>query len=1349
VTRRSAPSRLDWLGLLDISGPFLSPPVIDRVFPQGLDVLDTDHAAKLRLAREDWAESQVGPDPDPLVHDEWVGLVLGETLGFTPEVVMDAGAIPATLAMEVPEYDTVVRPDLVVAEPAGDGEQQRTRLLIHVYPLRQDLEAGIEGSAWAAAPSTRMTQLCRAAGVRLGLVTNGERRMLVDAPAGETSAYVSWYSSLWTQEPDTLRAFRSLLHARRFFGVDESETLERMLVDSASYQAEVTEQLGAQVRRAIEVLVRALDRSDVDTGRELLAGVGESELYEAAITVMMRLVFLFFAEESGLLLLGDEMYDQYYSASMLRGQLREEADKVGVEVLERRQDAWSRLLATFRGIFAGVDHESLHLPAYGGSLFDPDRFPFLEGREPGTTWMDAEATPLPIDNRTVLLLLDALQVLQTGGRGGEARRLSFRALDIEQIGHVYESLLDHVAVRASSPILGLVGPRGAEPEVSLDDLDALRERGEPALVEFLADKTKKSRSTLNRALGRQADPDVVARQRVACGDDEQLLARVLPHHAIVRDDPWGDPVVVQAGSIFVTAGPERRGTGTYYTPRALAEEVVTHALEPLVYRGPADGKPRDEWELKPPLDLLELKICDFAMGSGAFLVQVCRWLGERLVESWQRAGANETLITPEGVPATGNPSETIVPAGSEERRVLARRLIADRCLYGVDVNTLAVEMAKLSLWLITLAKGRPFSFLDHALKCGDSLLGVHDLNQMRHFHVDPDRGRELHSTLFDPTRPIEPAIEEALRLRRELESFTVLDVRDARHKAALHQAAEAAVERLRMVGDLLIGTAVSTAERGKADLEAKLSRLADRLSAGIEGGGGSADPDLLREARVMLNEGKPESQAPRRPLHWPLEFPEVFLRDRPGFDAIVGNPPFRGGKKITGTLGVDYRAFLVLHVAEGLKGNADLVAYFYLRADTLARKDGVVGLLATNTISQGDTRAVGLEQLASRGWSIVKAWKSRLWPGDASIQIAEVWLWLGEWHGPAVLDDIQVRQITPSLDARTRVSGSPYSLPAATAKAFIGSLLNGIGFVLEPREANNLIRRNVRNKDVLFPYLTGEDLNSSPTQSPARWVINFFDWPLERAEDYPDCLAIVRERVKPQRDRLGDTKRREREAWWQFERRAVNLYNAIDGFERVIAIAAISKTLMPIFVSTGIVFSHKTIVIAFSDPEHLGLFSSAFHWWWTVKYTSTLRTDINYSPTDCFETFPEPALTERVGHSGKTIDEYRRAVMIERKEGLTKTYNRVHDSEDTAADVAELRRLQVELDHAVAAAYGWSDLKFDHDFYDTPQGVRYTIAPAVRIEVLDRLLELNHERQRAETAEGLLSSEGSRESVGG
>lgn len=211
-----------------------------------------------------------------------------------------------------------------------------------------------------------MMELLHGTGVRLGLVTNGEHWMLVNAPKGETTGYISWYATLWQEEKLTLRAFCSLLGVERFFSVDESETIEALLAESVNSQQEVTDQLGFQVREAVEVLVQSIDRVDQDRNRELLVGVSEGKLYEAALTVMMRLVFLFSAEERGLLLLGDPVYDQFYAVSTLREMLREQADQNGEEILERRQDAWCRLLAVFRAVYGGIGHEALRLPAYGG-----------------------------------------------------------------------------------------------------------------------------------------------------------------------------------------------------------------------------------------------------------------------------------------------------------------------------------------------------------------------------------------------------------------------------------------------------------------------------------------------------------------------------------------------------------------------------------------------------------------------------------------------------------------------------------------------------------------------------------------------------------------------------------------------------------------------------------------------------------------------------------------------------------------------------------------------------------------------------------------------------------------------
>ena len=723
----------EWLSLIDISGPFLSVEVLTKALPQGLDARDTDIAANLRAAYAEWSDER----DDPAIHGAWVEYVLGTALELPERVIARGQAIPTNLQFSVPEYSETIRPDIVIHNPDKPAEP---RMLITTYPPGQNLEAEIKDKRWKASPAQRMQELLQRKDMRLGMVTNGDQWLLVNARRNETTGFIIWEADLWTQEPLCLRSFITLFSAHRFF-MPTDQRLETWLDDSANDQAGVTNQLGYQVRRAVEIIVQKIDRLDVESGGELLQGVGEDELYEAALTVMMRLVFLMSAEDRDLMPMDNPLYAQHYAVSPLRAQLREAADQASEAVVERRHDAWSRLLATFRAVHGGVEHEDMKLPAYGGSLFDPDRFPFLEGRAPGTLWRDSEAEPLKIDNRTVLHLLEALQLLQVRfGKQTETRRLSFRALDIEQIGHVYEGLLDHQASRAATVILGLTGTKDKEPEVALADLEEhARKDSDAELVAFVREQSGRSPSAIGNDLAAGAlDGQRASRLYEACHNDEELYQRVSPFAHLIRDDHLGMPVVIPAGSVYVTAGTTRRATGTHYTPKSLTEPIVQHTLEPLVYVGPAEGAPREKWQLKRPDELLDLKICDMAMGSGAFLVQVVRYLSERLVEAWNDLSTdprNVPEFTVEGARPTGGLGDILIPREPDERIVLARRLIADRCIYGVDKNPLAVEMAKLSLWLITLEQNRAFTFLDHALKCGDSLVGV-DLEQLRNWSLD-------------------------------------------------------------------------------------------------------------------------------------------------------------------------------------------------------------------------------------------------------------------------------------------------------------------------------------------------------------------------------------------------------------------------------------------------------------------------------------------------------------------------------------------------------------------------------------------------------------------------------------
>lgn len=1334
----------DWLSLIEISGPFLAVPVLKEAFPQGLEELDVAKRKRLRQAYDEWCEALETDDPRFTdLHAAWIDEVLSRGLELDEDGrgdVLKQGDWCAThLTVALPEHGVSLSPDFAVV---GNGDAPL--MLVHAYAPDVDLDATQKLDGWASTPAERMVTLCRATVCRLGLVTNGERWMLVDAPVGAVTTFASWYARIWGQEPVTLQAFVHLLGIRRFF-VDEAERLPALFDRSLKFQDEVTDALGEQVQRAVEVLIQSLDKADQDRDRELLRDVKEAELYEAALTVMMRLVFLLSAEERGLLLLGDERYEANYALSTLRMQLRAESD----EILERRWDAWSRLLAVFRAVYGGIEHENLRLPALGGSLFDPDRFPFLEGRAKGSDWRIDVAKPLPIDNRTVLLLLEAIQQFQ-------GRTLSYRALDVEQIGYVYEGLLERTVKRTAEVTLELDGTKSAQsPWVTLAELESARLDGAARLAELLQQRSGSSASRVRNDLARPVDDALADRLLTACNGDTALRDRIKPFGHLVRTDPWGYPLVYPAGAFIVTTGSDRRETGTHYTPKSLTEAIVAETLTPIAYVGPAQGTPRADWVLKSPAELLDLKICDPAMGSGAFLVQACRWLADRLAESWAQAEAQGHTVGMDGRVVASDASIEALPRDTEARTIVARRLIAERCLYGVDLNPLAVELAKLSIWLVTLAKGRPFGFLDHNLRCGDSLLGIHRLDQLTQLSMNPTGQGQLR--LFGQN--IEQAVREAIELRQRLREMPIRDIRDVEAMAHLDADARRKLELPEGITDAFIAE-VFASGGSDAALENALTSLPVQAGQAIDG-----DREVLASMRrrsiAALSIDLPTDKPARRPFHWPLEFPEVFARERGGFDGMVGNPPFLGGKRITGVAGTAFRDWLVAHIAERRRGSADLVAYFFLRAWSLLREGGGFGLLAVNTIAEGDTRRIGLEAMVGAGAVIHAAYPNEPWPGKAAVVTSRVHVHKGEWSGERSLLGRPASFISAFLSDREE--WSPKRLKANEGIAYQGSNVLGMGFVLSPDEAQRMLDADPRNAEAIFPYINGEDLNSDPEQRPSRWVINFWDWPEERAQEYELPWQRIEERVKPERQRLNERgefvlRKPLPERWWQFGEKRPSLYHAIGRgryFERhpegwssdsgakskVMVCSEVTKHLSYVLIPNEYVISDRAVV--FPDIDVLAICQSSLHEVWARLYSSRLETRLKYSIGNALETFvfpdwPRSELQER----GMRLHRLRADLMAEDGIGLTKLYNRFHNDTEHDPRIEGLRALQREMDAAVARAYGWDDLDLQHGFHEVPylpenDRVRFTISETARVEVLRRLSELNRQRYEEEVAQGL------------
>ncbi|GAA4188150.1 hypothetical protein GCM10022252_22930 [Streptosporangium oxazolinicum] len=1373
--RDSGRQHQDWLSLVEVSGPFLSLPVLRSAWP-ALDSLDKRERERLRVEHATWqADKKRRP---------WIAYVLRELLGWGDAV--EIGGLDR-LTVQVPEHDTSLTPIFALSVPGGEpaptsdvagvapgsGTTEDIRLLGMItggHPA-----ARMKSSTWAATPVDRMAHLCRHHGVELGLVTDGRWWALVWAPKGGATTTAVFDAMPWPEaaERDVVRAFVSLLGLRRFFEVPVGERLPALLAASLDSQEEITEALGVQVRQAVELLVTAIGRAGVRDD------VGAPDVYRGSVAVMMRIVFLLFAEERGLLPADNEVYAASYSAGRLCAELEQRAVEGSETELENGYGAWHRLLAVFEAVYRGVEHPRLSMHPHDGSLFDPHT----------STWM-----PLTIDDRTVLHMLQAVQYVQVGkGKNRERRRLSFRSLDVEQIGYVYEGLLSYEGFRAADTVVGLVGKSGREAEVELTALENLAAGFGGAtgdgfaakLAEVHKDSGIGTVGALTRHLAPRdeaAELEATRRLLAVTGGDAELTRRLLPFAGIIRDDLRGLPVVILSGTLYVTESALRKNTGTHYTPRKLAESVVEGALEPLIYTvGPLQTADRTQWKPKTSTEILSLKVADIAMGSAAFLVAAARYLGEALVDAWSREGNERAAAYREAAP------ERTADADADPLVIEARRQVIEHCLYGADINPMAVEMAKLSLWLVSMDPARPFTFVDDRLVAGDSLLGITSVEQLEYMHMDPVKGRKIHEGIFDWTAGVREKVAELAESRRRIAEVELGDdpLAALAKKRALLEETRIASGQLRLFADLTVGSALareiydvgssgenlhgnrgrhgSTVEGRKLSVDVASLRAAE-LADAVSRKADQAEVAAREQRRRWLATDQVDGSFDRHPIHWPLVFPEVFeevsgssskpgdLQGRsrlksPGFDAVIGNPPFLGGKKISGSLGSAYREYLVESIGGGVRGHADVVAYFVLRAHALLNPGGQTGLIATNTLAQGDSREVALDQLVADGVTIRQAIKSRPWPSKSAVlEYCAVWtsrVQLGE-EAEQVAEDVVVSAISPSLEPESRVKGNPYRLAVNFWASFIGSYVLGLGFVVDSRVAKKLIEQDMRNVEVLFPYLNGQDLNSRPDCSGSRWVINFHDWTEEKAKGYPDVFSIVNRHVRPERQRKKPDgtyalRRPLPERYWQYADKRPAMVRAISGLERVIAITLVSKVVMPVMVPTGQVFAHKVGVFATDDTAMLALLSSAPHYWWTASRSSTMKADINYSPSDVFETLPLPELTQEMRDLGDRLDTFRRDLMLSRQAGLTATYNLVNDPACQDGDIVELRRIHRAIDEVVCRAYDWGDLidQLDHGHHKVGRETRYTVGPFAQRELVDRLLELNHARYAEEVAKGL------------
>ncbi|MCX5969676.1 MAG: hypothetical protein NTV57_18985 [Cyanobacteria bacterium] len=475
-----------------------------------------------------------------------------------------------------------------------------------------------------------------------------------------------------------------------------------------------------------------------------------------------------------------------------------------------------------------------------------------------------------------------------------------------------------------------------------------------------------------------------------------------------------------------------------------------------------------------------------------------------------------------------------------------------------------------------------------------------------------------------------------------------------------------------------------------------------------------------------------------KPLHWDVVFPDVFDRNDPGFDAFVGNPPFAGKNTIAeGSPDGILDWYKQLHPES--HGNADLVAHFFRRCFDLLRPGGSLGLIATNTIAQGDTRSTGLRWICheDQKGTIYAARKRYKWPGVAAVVVSVVHLLKGPYGGRKLLDGRPVEKITAFLFANGG-SEDPKQLVANAGKSFQGSIVLGMGFTFDdsgPADDDTpglpspiatmerLIAENPKNAEVIFPYIGGEEVNSSPTHAHHRYVINFGERSEEECRrEWPELMAIVERKVKP--SRLAQNREIRARFWWRFGETCPALYLEIEECNRVLVTARVSQTAAFCTLEANQVFSEMLIVFTSGAFEWQALLQSRTHDLWSRLFASSMKDDLRYTPSDCFETFPfptalldsaasDPALAAQrlsLESIGEHYHQFRAELMVANNEGLTSTYNRFHDPAETSSDLLELRRLHGEMDQAVLDAYGWSDIPttcgFGLDYLDLDDDVQ-------------------------------------------
>ncbi len=643
----------------------------------------------------------------------------------------------------------------------------------------------------------------------------------------------------------------------------------RPVLNNKSVPCETRAALRAQTGTAMKLLATALDQANKASHRRLLASYIPNhldEVYAGLVSVVVRMMFVLFAETHGLLPMESDTYRNDYSLTAL-------LSPRGRRTAESRPITWTRLLKLFRLLFDDTpNNHGLRVPSLRNRIFDPNAYPFLEGRAQGSACSDKRLTSELIPHEVLRHILSLLTNV-------DGERIEYASLDVEELGASYEGLigLELVLAKGCSVVVA--------PHDVLINLEALLATSGSERVGFVS-------ACSGLVLG---------------GKRAQRLrdATTIEHlrDALGRQASSADGTMLQAGDLVIQAGDHRRHSGSHYTARTLTRVMVERCLAPLLAK------------TQSPEDILSLRICDPAMGAGAFLLEACRHVARHLIEAWKRNKCTPTFDI------------------DGEIDTYARRLVAQNCLYGVDKNPIAVDVARVSMGLLTFRRDHPLVFLEHALRCGDSLMGlscrqIESLSFEASADSAPEFANHLHTEEYLRSTILRRSQAMACAARGDLDAS----------RLALDQASVANAE-LKLVGDLIVSSFLDSTN--PKDRKRALRELPATLASFFS----DKTRDDIR-ARVEAFRAKyPHT------FHWELEFPEIFDESRGGFDAFVGNPPWVSyAGRAAQPLSDEMREYYA-RISPAFGRYLNLQGIFIHRCATMLRPAGRLGLIVPTSMS--------------------------------------------------------------------------------------------------------------------------------------------------------------------------------------------------------------------------------------------------------------------------------------------------------------------------------------------------------------------------------------------------------------